>query len=174
MLSNIQKEFESLNNLLDRVLTFAGNLPEAKLHQSPEGAWSAAQIIFHLKETERLSLGMLHKQIQKPASEIEKGGIKSSIRSFMLSRALRNYKTKFRAPAVLGDIPAKPNFTEVRKEYLEVRRQLGSLLEQFDKEMVKRAYFKHPVAGRITILQTLEFLKDHLERHEDQMIERSA
>ena len=174
MLAKLQKEFDSLNNLLERVLNFASNLSDRKLHQSPQGAWSAAQIIYHLKESEKGTLAYLTKKIQTPASEVTKGGINARIRSFMLSRALRNYKKKFRAPSVLSEMPEQPDFKKVRSEYLEIRRDMGLLLGQFDKEMLGRTYFKHPVAGRITILQTLEFLKDHLERHEEQIIERSG
>ncbi|NEN22173.1 DinB family protein [Cryomorpha ignava] len=174
MLGKLQKEFDSLNNLLERTLDFAGNLSNDKLHQSPKGVWSAAQIIYHLKESEKGTLMYLEKKIQSPKAEVAKGGISSKIRSFMLSRALRNYNKKFKAPSILGEMPEKPNFTEVRSEYLEVRKKMGLLLEKFDKDMLGRAYFKHPRAGRITILQTLEFLNDHLERHEDQIIERSS
>ena len=174
MLGKIQKEFDSLNNLLERMLNLAGNLSNEKLHQSPPDAWSAAQIIYHLKESEKGTLAYLEKKIQSPSAEVPKGGLSSKIRSLMLSRALRNYDKKFSAPSVLSEMPAKPNFTEVKREYLETRKKMGLLLEKFDQDMLGRTYFKHPRAGRITILQTLDFLKDHLERHEEQIIERSG
>lgn len=174
MLGKLQKEYDSLNNLLERTLDFASNLSNEKLHQSPKGAWSAAQIIYHLKESEKGTLLYLDKKILTPKGEVPKGGLSSKIRAFMLSRALRNYTKKFKVPSVLSDVPEKPNFTEVKSEYWEIRKKMGLLLETFDKDMLGRAYFNHPRAGRITILQTLEFLNDHLERHEEQIIERSG
>lgn len=174
MLPKLQREFDSLNTLLERVLSFADNLTDDKLHQSPEHAWSAAQIIYHLKEAEEGTLAYLEKKILTPKTDVKKGGLSSKIRSIMLGRALRNYDKKFKAPSVLNKMPEKPNFTEVKSDYLNVRKKMGLLLEKFDKDMLGRAYFKHPRAGRITIIQTLNFLKDHLERHEEQIIERSG
>jgi len=68
----------------------------------------------------------------------------------------------------------KPDFTEVKAEYLEIRKKMGLILEKFDKDMLGKAYFKHPRAGRITIMQTLGFLKDHFDRHAKQILERSG
>lgn len=174
MLPKLQLEFDSLNNSLERGLSYMDNLSVESLYASNAEEWNAAQVLFHLKDAENGTLTYLTKKIQTPKSEIPKGGLSSKIRSVFLSRALRNYDRKFRAPSGLSDIPEKPDYENLRKEYLEVRKKFGLLLEKFDKGMVKKAYFKHPRAGRITILQTMEFLKDHFDRHMEQITERSS
>lgn len=174
MLPKLQIEFDSLNNSLERTLTYMDNLSNENLYACDPEEWNAAQILFHLKDAENGTLAYLSKKIQTPKSEIPKGGLSSKIRSIFLGRALRNYDRKFKAPSVLSNIPDKPDYHDVKREYLEVRKKTGLLLEKFDKKMVNKAYFKHPRAGRITILQTLEFLKDHFDRHMEQIIERSS
>lgn len=174
MLSKLQIEFDSLNHSLNQMLTYMDNLSIEKLYASNPEEWSAAQILYHLKDAEKGTLAYLTKKLETPKSEIPRGGLSSKIRSIFLGRALRNYERKFKAPAMLSDIPQKPEYKSLREEYLEVRKNFGLLLEKFDKEMVKKAYFKHPRAGRITILQTMEFLKDHSDRHMEQIIERSS
>ena len=174
MLSTLQKKYNALNSSLNKILEYTDNLPKDKLNQSPEGEWNASQILYHLKEAERGTLAYLSKKIQAPVSEVESGGLSAKIRAFFLSRALRNRKKKFKVPSVFKEMPENLNYEDTRSEYLDTRRNLGILLEKFDKKMIGKAYFKHPRAGKITIIQTLEFLKDHFDRHADQIRERSG
>ena len=174
MLSKLQVAFDALNNSLQDTLNYMENLSVESQQASNPGEWNAVQILCHLKDAESGTLTYLSKKIQAPKSEIPRGGLSAKIRSIMLSRALRNYDRKLKVPTGLDTVPDKPNYSEVREEYLEVRKKFGLLLEEFDKEMVNKAYFKHPRAGRITILQTMEFLKDHFDRHMEQIIERSS
>ena len=174
MISKLQIAFDSLNNSLEHALSHTDTLSNENLYAGKPGEWNAAQILYHLKDAENVTLAYLTKKIQSPKSEVSRGGLSSKIRSLMLGRALRNYDRKFKAPSGLHEIPEKPDYREVREEYLEVRKNFGLLLEKFDKEMVNKAYFKHPRAGRITILQTMEFFKDHFDRHMEQIIERSS
>lgn len=174
MLPKLQIEFDSLNNSLANTLNYMDNLSVESRYASKPGEWNAAQILYHLKDAESGTLAYLSKKIQAPKSEVPRGGLSSKIRSVMLSRALRNYDRKFKVPSGLNAVPEQPDYDKVRKEYLDVRKKMGLLLERFDKKMVNKAYFKHPRAGRITILQTMGFLKDHFDRHTEQIIERSC
>ena len=174
MLSKLQVAFDSLNNSLQDTLNYMDNLPVEKLKSGNPGEWNATQILCHLKDAEKGTLAYLSKKIQTPLAEVPGGGLGSKIRFMMLSRALQNYERKFKVPSGLDTVPENPDYAEVREEYLEVRKKFGLLLDAFDRKMMNKAYFKHPRAGRITILQTMGFLKDHFDRHMDQIIERSS
>jgi len=174
MLAKLQKDFDTLNNSLDQTLRYMDGLSIEKLFASNSGEWNSAQILNHLMDAEKGTLAYLTKKMQTPKDEIPTGGLPSKIRSILLGRALRNDNKKFKAPPMRSELPERPNYDNVKSEYLEVRKKLGLLLEQFDKTMVGKAYFKHPVAGRITIVQTMEFLKNHHDRHVKQIIERSS
>lgn len=50
MLPKLQKTYDELDAELRELFAYMDLLPEERRHQSPEGAWSAVQILFHLKE----------------------------------------------------------------------------------------------------------------------------
>lgn len=174
MVPKLQKSFDELETELQELLTYMDSLRQEQLCQSPEGAWNSVQILYHLKESEKGTTSYLIHKIKAPKSEIPSGGISSKLRSHLLSKNLRNYSKKFNAPSVLKEMPEQLNYTEVRAEYLRVRENLKEVLEKFESDMLPKAYFKHPVAGRITIIQTVNFLKDHFERHTSQIMQRSV
>lgn len=158
---------------LAKMIAHLETLEQEKLHHKPDGKWSPAQIFQHLHDSEIGTLGYLEKKINEEKDKIPVGGLGAKIRSFMLSRALRNRKKKYRAPKVLGELSDKPELDALKTDYLEARRKLRTLLSKLEKKDLKKAYFKHPVAGRLTIVQTLGFLEDHFERHFEQIKERS-
>lgn len=173
MLPKLQTPYDELETELEELFTYMDSLPEKRRHQSPEGAWSAVQILYHLKESEKGTAAYLTKKIQAPKSEVPTGGLSSKLCSYFLSKNLRNYSKKFKAPSAFKEMPEDLNYNEVRAEYLHARENLKDVLEKFESGMLGKAYFKHPRAGRITIIQTMNFLKDHFERHAEQIKERS-
>lgn len=174
MLPEIKQRWDRMDGPFRETIHYVQGLSEQKQHQSPAGEWSAVQILHHLHISEKGTTAYLFKKLQTPPEDVEKAGIKGIIRSFLLRRALRNMKKKFRAPKVLGEMPDKPDFEEVKAGLEKNRKALKSILETVSKTQVSRAYFKHPRAGRIDIVQTLDFLDDHFNRHAAQIRQRSA
>ncbi len=173
MITKLQKKFDILNVILDKNLKFMDSLSEDARFKSGAEEWNAAQILNHLFVSEQGVVAYLEKKVLADKDEVPKGGLSAKLRAFLLQRALRNDKTKFRAPKFFEALPERPDYQKIKAEYPALRSKLGAVLERFDASMVGKAYFKHPRAGRITILQTLDFLTDHFQRHERQMIERS-
>lgn len=157
---------------LQEMISLLNGVDASALHRKHQGKWSPAQVFQHLHDSEAGTLGYLEKKLHSPIEEVPKGGVGATVRSLLLRRALRNKKKQYKAPKVLGEMPENPNYAELKKGYLEIRKNLRSLLDGIDKRQVGMAYFKHPVAGRLTILQTLGFLEDHFNRHFDQIKER--
>lgn len=169
----ISIKLEALNKSLHHLLTYMNHLDPEQMNHKPDGAWSPVQVLQHLCASEQGTVAYLEKKIHTPAAEVGKGGIGARLRSFLLHKALRNHSKKFKAPAAAGSIDEVPDYEKVKTQYLQTRKDLGVLLEKFDWAMMGRTYFKHPVAGRINILQTLDFLDDHFERHYKQIKERA-
>lgn len=170
----LQTPFAQLEIELLQLIGYLDGLSDARRHQAPPKAWNSLQILYHLKEAEKGTVGYLDAKLKTPKSQIQKGGISSQIRSILLHKNLRDNKKKFKAPPILKEMPESINYNDVRSEYFKTRQALKTILEKFETDMLNKAYFKHPVAGRITIKQTLEFLKDHFQRHLIQIMDRSG
>ena len=169
MIPSIEKRIDKLDDSLNELLGAMDARPENQ-NNKPEGAWSPLQVLYHLYISETGTARYLNKKIL--AEDVPTSGIKSAIATRLLQRALRNNKKKYRAPKGVGDVPDEPNFDKLKSDYFKARKELRDVLGRFDEKMSKKAYFKHPRAGRMNIHQTLSFLEDHFERHKNQIYER--
>jgi len=173
MLPKFEKKLDSLDQSLADMIAFLDQLDVDQLHMQPNGKWSPAQVFQHLHDSEKGTTGYLQKKLQAPPSEVPLGGIKAFISSMVLKRALRSRKNQFRVPKVLSDISEKPDYGKLKDSYLATRKDMRQLVSTIGSRNSKKAYFNHPRAGRLTIGQTLGFLKDHFDRHFDQIKERT-
>jgi len=173
MLSQFEKKLNDLDQSLDEMISFLDGLDTEQLHLKPNNKWSAAQVFEHLHDSEKGTTEYLKKKLQAPPSEVPSGGIKAFISSIVLKRALRSRKNQFRVPKVLSDISEKPDYGKLKDSYLATRKDMRQLVSTIGSRNSKKAYFNHPRAGRLTIGQTLGFLKDHFDRHFDQIKERT-
>jgi len=169
MISNIENQLNKLDYELQEVVRHLNEHAE-NVHLSPEGKWSPAQILYHLYTSEYGTVNYLKKKMS--SEDVPSSGLRGYFASFLLKRALRNQKKKYKAPKVLGEMPEEPEFEKLQSDFLKLRTELRSVLGKFDKRMAKKAYFKHPVAGRMNIYQTLSFLEAHFDRHKSQIYER--
>jgi hypothetical protein len=174
MLRPIKQRFDQLEHVLHEAGAFLMGLSAEKAHAHPPDAWSAAQILYHLYMSESGTVTYIRKKLEHPPKTHQRTGMMGTIRGVLLRRALRNLSKKYKAPAVVAEVPEAPNVKETLAAFAKLRRQLGAMLETFDSDMAARAYFKHPVAGKINILHTLDFMVAHFERHTLQMKERST
>lgn len=146
--------------LLDKMSTFS----DEKLNQKPAPeSWSAMQTAYHLVMAETSTLSYLEKKIQAKDS-VKAAGIKSVFRSALLKLFLF-LPFKVKAPKIVENVPDFKPFTALKQDWDKTRKNLESLLETLTDKDVKRELFKHPLAGKMNILQMLEFINDHLVRH---------
>jgi hypothetical protein len=173
MIGKLQKKYDALEKSLTDVIKHLDSLSEDERTSSEEGVWSPVEVLYHLWQSETGTCRYLEKKLQAAPTEVEKAGISSLIRSNLLNQALRNKKKKYKVPKVLDEMPEKIDFEELKNSFTETRSHLKNILERFDENMSKRAYFKHPRAGRLNISQAMDFLMIHFDRHVDQIKERT-
>ena len=146
-------------------------LNEALLNQKPEnGGWSAIQTLHHLILVEENSLAYLHKKLSFNP-KFEKPGLSASIRLFLLRIALFS-PIKFKAPKSTAPeiIPETENLSKTKARWQEIRWKWVDFLENIPPELLDKAVYKHPRAGRLSWLQTITFLRLHLDRHRGQIL----
>lgn len=173
MLAELESKFQELERKLTDTLAYMDQCSASELDNKSEGQWSAVDILFHLSKSEIGSTLYLQKKMRANKEDVPNGGLGAKLRSKLLLTALKNEKRKYKAPKVIADMSNVPDYTSIKRDILNNRKALATVLGQFDATMSKKNYFKHPFAGRMNIFQTMDFLNMHFARHAVQIRERS-
>jgi len=129
--------------------------------------WSIAEIIYHVYLAEKLPCNfMINFSFERKNQVL---GIKARIRSLILNIVLDS-KLKFKAPVnTIENFPEVIDPQELINKWDRSSREFLNYLENFDPEKIKNFVFKHPLAGKLNILQTLKFINSHMTHHQIQI-----
>ncbi|MBK7038321.1 MAG: DinB family protein [Bacteroidetes bacterium] len=168
MQSTLEKKYQILVNNYDQLLNLCEKLDYAGLNDPiTSGKWSVAQILTHINISISITTAYLVKKIQYP-EKIPNTNFTTGLRSVLLNAALRS-DIKFKAPKVVSAVPEINSIEKIEFEWQTQKKLLFDLLESFPPHLLNKAVFRHPLAGRITLKQTLEFLNLHLLHHKRQI-----
>jgi hypothetical protein len=150
------------------VLSLLEGREHAELDRPPgPGRWSALQVLHHVVEAEAGTLAYVRKKMQAGPA-LPRGAVSSRLRRAILEVALA-LPLRFRAPAVAATVPDTVDPAALRSRWEQVRRDWRDLVETFPRELEARLVFRHPVAGRLTLADTLAVLQAHLGHHVPQV-----
>jgi hypothetical protein len=162
LFTQIEQHFEALYQQL-------GLLNEAVLHQPlEENKWSCLQHMVHVNLSFEGTINYINKKMLQPEL-IPNAGITHTIKSKLLNRAL-NSDSKFKAPNGLDTMDVITTLQSTKATTQAQLQRLKELLELYPDSMKKKAVFRHPIAGQITLKQTLSFLDAHLMHHGRQIV----
>ena len=152
----------------ERIALFArlDQLPEAKLSLQPAaGSWSVTQVIMHLVIAEEGGLAYLRKKLSfakhKPVGTF-------SVLRLMLLKAAMASPFKFKAPAIVAVVP-NLGYTEAKERWAAVRKAMHDVYSSLPDEHVGHDLYKHPLAGKLDLVQGTRFIHAHCKRHMDQI-----
>lgn len=158
----MDKAFEKLELQRRRLVERLGNLPAEDLSATPaSGGWSVAQIIAHMAIIEEGSLAYLRK---KYAGGGHSPARVSSIARLLLLKAALASPFKFKAPAVVADVPAT-SCSEAITRWATARSHLGTACAEVRDEHLGHELFRHPLLGHFDLVQALDFIYAHHQRH---------
>ncbi len=141
------------------------------LNQKPvPEKWSVNQNVYHLIEAESASLKYIKKKLSF-GTDLPKAGFQSGLRRFALRLAFA-LPFKFKAPPQLGKMPEDLNFEELKQRWASLRAEYYDFLKDMPDKVITAELWRHQIAGKMTILQMLDFFQDHVNRHRSQ-IERT-
>jgi hypothetical protein len=126
--------------------------------------WSISQILNHIMLSERLSLIYM----KKKSLGIDTAGDTGLIEDvkFLLLKFSQRLPLKFKAPEVLGKSePDSPTLAEITAKWNNVRNEMLAFAEGLPEKYLKRKIYKHPVAGRLNIIQAIAFMREHVNHH---------
>lgn len=171
----MNRRTEQYLNALDEALQKLENSLSAytaeQLNRKPApGQWSVMQVVNHVMMAEAGSLNYLKKKLSDPAA-IKKAGIGSAIRTWLLNLSQIIPGLKFKAPSFISEdkLPPVSDREAVFQQWRTGRAALRAFLESQPDEIFTKEAFRHPRAGRMTIVQMLSFFKSHLNRHARQI-----
>lgn len=160
---------------VDRLLDEMSGYPAERLNKKPaDGGWSAIQTAYHLLMAEEGSMKYLRKKLSSPG-QFERAGWPAKWRGFLLWLSL-SLPFKFKAPptTVPENLPEKAEMSELRGRWQQTRADWTHFFEQLPDELFDKAVYRHPRAGRLGWVQTLQFLDTHLVRHRKQILRALA
>ena len=167
LLDRYQKYQKKVQDIIQKV----SSMPDEHINAIPaEGAWSAAQTILHLIMVEEMSMRYIKKKTSGGSLSVEKPGMKALVRHFLLQVYLRS-PFKFKAPAGVAPetIAASATSEELATRWANIQNEWVAFLGNMPDEYLDKAVYKHPRAGRISWMQTIDFFDTHFDRHQKQI-----
>lgn len=132
-----------------------------------EGEWNVLQVMDHICQSERLSHAYMKRSLSKKERP-GKAGFRSAFRLFLLKTAFK-LPFSYKSPSIADPSGKELNYGNLKKDWESVREGLRQLIDKNDGEDLARLIYNHPVAGLMNMKQALEFMDNHLARHEVQI-----
>lgn len=160
LISAFDKMENERQQLLERLEQYSEEILTKKLDA---GSWSVTETIYHLKVAEHGALRYMRKKLEVGGHQ--KASFGAAIKQRLLNFAV-SLPIKFKAPAV-AQIPdgVDVGFAEAVEEWNEVRSGLRSDYKTIDETIIDNELFKHPAAGKLSIFQSVKFMRQHANRH---------
>jgi uncharacterized damage-inducible protein DinB len=165
----VRARFDGLEASRRALLESLAGLPDEAVRRPPAaGVWSIVQVVGHLTLAEEATLAYLRKKMQASPSALSPAGPMSWVRMVAVAALLRS-PLRRKAPSATADPPAAVGLSEARARWDRVRAEWAAFLDAFPPEMLGRAVFRHPFAGRMSIAHTLGFMQEHQRHHARQI-----
>jgi hypothetical protein len=164
----LQYHFNRLEAIKEEALALSESLSAVDLEFSPNGKWSAGQILTHILTSERLALQYMKKKLLG-VNELSNAGFIQPIKLVVLKISQR-LPVKYKVPeGIRINTPAFAGKEQLLKSWDEERRHLHTFLSAIKEENTDKLIFKHPIAGMFSAAQGLEFLREHIIHHMPQI-----
>jgi hypothetical protein len=165
---NLKWYFDEIEINRARLLDEVSRLSEAQFVKNKEGKWSTAQILTHLLTSEQMSLRYMQKK-SLGIDQLSNSGIYEDIKTAVLKVSQR-IPIKYKAPVLLVEhTPTALSQPDLVSQWNELRQDLKSFLEAIDEKNVRKKIYKHPVMGRLNVMQAMQFFQEHIQHHYSQI-----
>ena len=152
----------------DELFKFLDSLDESKLDSlRKDGSWNILQVLTHLHEVEYGSL-MYMKKKSLGLKELENCNWKSNVNSGLL-QVILYLPTKFKAPKIVSNPNVTMSYKELKAALIILNENYAEFLNGYEECNMRKAIYKHPFVGRLTVLQMLKFNRAHIFHHKRQI-----
>jgi DinB superfamily len=169
MNNRLEKLYNKLEQQRAELLTIVQSYPTELLNKSlASGKWSILQILTHLYISEKLSIGYIKKK-SLAVNELRNAGLWQSVLMIILKISQR-IPLRYKAPkTVLQNTPESASLSDLFAQWNLLRIELKSMLTNLPDKHVNKLVYKHPVAGRLSFPQAVDFFSEHIIHHTPQI-----
>ncbi len=141
---------------------------EQDLRFKPNGAWNALQVVDHIINSEKGTLGYMMKKTMAKVKELPTRGEVEQSAADQLNAALKSDR-KWKAPDVLPDPSDNRSLKEMVAYWEGLQLKMREFTSNLDAAYDDKLIFRHPLSGRLDMEQTVTFLANHIEHHMHQI-----
>lgn len=166
MLQKLTDRNHAYTLLVQDLLHKMASFDEETLNRQPApGTWSALQTMHHLILSEELGLKYVQKKLSFDAP-IPDAGWRSRWRGAWLWFYL-NVPIPFKAPVIVSTemLPERSTLEATRERWMAVRLGWTEFIKEMPLNLIGKAVYRHPIAGRLGWREMLLFYRFHFERH---------
>lgn len=164
MLPEISQKFTRLEQIWQNYFQIIDGASEEQRHFKPApDKWCMLEVAQHIIGSENGTLRFFSKYQPKQVKMTDK--VSGVVRSLVLTLALKS-PFKFKVPNVPGLNPKNiHSWEQIIAEWRDIQNGLRQYFQDFPSEHLNHIVFKHPVAGKFNVFQTLDFLNEHATHH---------
>lgn len=164
MIKDLLQVFETMEAERTDLLQQLEAYPQDVLEKKPDAeSWSVTEVVYHLKVAEEGALKYMRKKLEVGGHQKAKAsaGLKQQFLNFMVSLPI-----KFKAPKV-AQLPKDANvsYQQAVNEWTEVRNALKAQYDSVNENVIGNELFKHPAMGKMNLVQSVRFMRQHMNRH---------
>ncbi|MEL7362435.1 MAG: DinB family protein [Bacteroidota bacterium] len=164
MLAPLRTRFDALETQRTAFLAPLYALAESDRARKPSPkAWSLNELVHHLILIDTQARDDLRRALAAPTRS---AGPTAGVRFGLLRRVLALPVRIPAPPAADGVMPRDtPAFDTLDTMWSDVRADMAALLATASPDRLRAAAFRHPIMGRFTLLDTLDFMHAHHAHH---------
>lgn len=168
-MNGIQTELQALLNNRESFLKELSTWPVEMLKMQPaSGGWCALEVVDHILNSEKGTFAYVVKKTSSGFEPLTESSPESDAASLQLNQALES-DSKWGAPAVLPPPDPSLDLAGLGGQWTAIHGQVEQWTKAFPEEFAHKQVFRHPLAGRLTLEQTLGFLQRHIGHHRFQL-----
>lgn len=162
----MQQSLQRIDTLRTALLDQIGAASEERrTRRASPDAWSALDVLEHLVLVERVVLGPSAEWRTRTSAA---RSLRDRLRFHMVRLVLRQ-RIKVTIPSEQMRPTGRVSLAQLRTAWTAQHAALREFVQSLDAAGARRAIFRHPIAGPLTVAQALTLLEVHLSGHTAQV-----
>ncbi len=158
----IWTHFNKLEDRRMKILAICAGLPPEKRSFAPPNSWNVVQVLRHVQMAESASLAYITKKSQGGA-QLANSTLYPRLLLVLTDLTFRS-GAKVKAPKALENPPIS-SLEEIENDWATTRSELRSFVEKFPDEWGRKAVYKHPFIGMLSLAGAIQFFNVHQNHH---------